>query len=106
MQEKIKKIGMGLLALVMFISLFLSQTVFAKTSDSYTSLIQDYKIVKVKVPDKDFLTDNWNYSLHSKSDKDRWAVQTTVFTRAEDVNNQDFQPAQKFSKGKTIRIGE
>ena len=106
MQEKIKKIGMGLLALVMFISLFLSQTVFAKTSDSYTGLIQDYKIVKVKVPDKDFLTDNWNYSLHFKSDKDRWAVQTTVFTRVEDAENPDFQPAQKFSKGKTIRIGE
>lgn len=106
MQEKIKKMGMGLAVLVMLISLFLSQTVSAKTSDSYTALIQDYKMVKIKVPNNDFLTDNWNYSLHFKSDKDRWAVQTTVFTRAEDAENPDFQPAQKFSKGKTIRIGE
>ncbi|MGP1433081.1 MAG: hypothetical protein ACTTKP_02250 [Catonella sp.] len=106
MQEKIKKMGMGLPVLVMLISLFLSQTVSAKTSDSYTALIQDYKMVKIKVPNNDFLTDNWNYSLHFKSDKDRWAVQTTVFTRAEDAENPDFQPAQKFSKGKTIRIGE
>lgn len=106
MQEKIKKMGIGLAVLVMLISLFLSQTVSAKTSDSYTALIQDYKMVKIKVPNNDFLTDNWNYSLHFKSDKDRWAVQTTVFTRAEDAENPDFQPAQKFSKGKTIRIGE
>lgn len=107
MKENIKKLGMGLLALVMFISLFFTQTVAAKKkTDSYTSLIHDYKMVKIKVPDNDFLTDNWDYSLHFKSDKDRWAVQTTVFTRAEDVENPDFQPAQKFSKGKIIRIGE
>lgn len=107
MKKKSKKLGMGLLILIMFIGLFFPQIASAKKkADSYTSLIQDYKMVKIKVPNKDFLTDSLNYSLYFKSDKDRWAVQTTLFTRVEDLEEPDFQPAQKFYKAKTIRIGE
>lgn len=106
MRETIRKVGMGIVVLLFVTVLFLTQEVFAKKGGAvYTELVHDYKTVKIKVPSEDFLTDDWNYSLHFKSDKDRWAVQTTVFTRREDAENPDFLPAEKFSKKKPILIG-
>lgn len=64
----------------------------------YTELVLDYKLIKIPVPDKNFLTDGLNYSLHYTGKNDRWAVQTSLFTRLEDAKDPDFQPAQKFDE--------
>lgn len=108
-----KKIIFKNLAIILIftfiISLAFPQMAEAKSKAKkkyYTELMLDYKKVKIRVPDKDFLTDGINYSLHYQSDKDRWAVQTSLFTRREDAENLDFQPAEKFGKSKIYKLGK
>lgn len=96
-------------AFVFIISLAFPQMAEAKPKAKkkyYTELTLDYKRVEIRVPDKDFLTDGVNYSLHYKSDKDRWAVQTSLFTRREDAEDPDFQPTEKFGKSKIYKLGK
>lgn len=104
MKKNIKKILLTALATLLFLGNFSPQMVVAKQKKHYTELMLDYKRVKIRVPDKDFLTDGINYSLHYKTEKDRWAVQTSLFTRREDAENADFQPSESFLKSKTLKL--